>query len=64
MGHACHQFRDLDGKEEGEGLEAMFGAWIPADVGEEVRECHRMHLEVEWTNWMRAAYEDLYGEGK
>ncbi|EME42453.1 hypothetical protein DOTSEDRAFT_26046 [Dothistroma septosporum NZE10] len=64
MGYACHQFRDLDGKREEEGLEAMFGAWVPADAGEEVRECHRMHLEVEWTNWLRAAYEDLHGEGR
>ncbi|KAI5363892.1 hypothetical protein Slin14017_G058560 [Septoria linicola] len=58
MGHACHQFRDLDAN-EGDGLEVCFGGWMPAACGEDVIETHRKHLVVEWTNWLRQAQEEL-----
>jgi len=59
IGYACHQFREYDeGESEGVGFEVVFGAWLPASCGEEVVETHRRHMAVEWSNWIRAAYED------
>ena len=63
MGHACHQFRDLE-PSEGKGLEVCFGGWMPAALPEEVIEMHRKHLLVEWTTWLGLAQRELAGQSE
>ena len=59
IGYACHQFREYDEQTEGIGFEVRFGAWLPKTCDEEVLETHRKHFAVEWTNWIRAAHEEI-----
>ncbi|KAL3442784.1 hypothetical protein BJX65DRAFT_321162 [Aspergillus insuetus] len=49
-----HQFRD---HEDGHGFDVDLAIYFPAACGEDVVECHRQHLLVEFSNWSRQAYE-------
>ncbi|KAL2788227.1 hypothetical protein BJX66DRAFT_327314 [Aspergillus keveii] len=49
-----HQFRD---HEDGQGFDVDLAIYFPAACGEDVVECHRQHLLVEFSNWSRQAYE-------
>ncbi|KAL3483178.1 hypothetical protein BJX62DRAFT_249807 [Aspergillus germanicus] len=49
-----HQFRD---HEDGQGFDVDLAIYFPAACGEDLVECHRQHLLVEFSNWSRQAYE-------
>ncbi|OJJ78167.1 hypothetical protein ASPBRDRAFT_656467 [Aspergillus brasiliensis CBS 101740] len=49
-----HQFKD---HEDGQGFDIDLAIYFPVAAGEDVVECHRQHLLVEFTNWLKQAYE-------
>ena len=49
-----HQFKDHP---DGQGFDVNLAIYFPAACGEEVVECHRQHLLVEFSNWSKQAYE-------
>lgn len=62
LGYILHQFRPLKG-DAGIGFDANLNIFFPEAAGEELIEQHRQHLVVEFTNWTRACYQELKGEG-
>lgn len=49
-----HQFRD---HADGQGFDVDLAIYFPLACGEDVIECHRQHLLVEFSNWSKQAYE-------
>lgn len=49
-----HQFKD---HADGQGFDVDLAIYFPAACGEDVVECHRQHLLVEFSNWSKQAYE-------
>lgn len=49
-----HQLKD---HVDGQGFDIDLAIYFPARAGEDVVECHRQHLLVEFSNWFRQAYE-------
>lgn len=49
-----HQFKD---HEDGQGFDVDLAIYFPTASGEDVVECHRQHLLVEFSNWLKQAYE-------
>lgn len=42
---------------DGQGYDVDLAIYFPAACGEDVVECHRQHLLVEFSNWSKLAYE-------
>jgi hypothetical protein len=55
-----HQFRDHD--DDG-GFDADLAVYFPAACEDELIECHRQHLLVEFTNWFRDCHKALRVDG-
>ena len=51
-----HQFRD---HEDDGGFDADLAVYFPAACEDELVECHRQHLLVEFTNWFRDCHKAL-----
>ncbi|KAJ5128908.1 hypothetical protein N7476_007525 [Penicillium atrosanguineum] len=49
-----HQFKD---HADGQGFDVDLAIYFPIAAGEDVVECHRQHLLVEFSNWSKQAYE-------
>lgn len=49
-----HQFRDHG---DGQGFDADLAIYLPAACEDDLIECHRQHLLVEFSNWSKQAYE-------
>jgi hypothetical protein len=49
-----HQFRD---HADGQGFDVDLAIYFPVAAGEDVVECHRQHLLVEFSNWSKQAFE-------
>ncbi|OQE46591.1 hypothetical protein PENCOP_c001G06418 [Penicillium coprophilum] len=49
-----HQFRD---HADGQGFDVDLAIYFPVGAGEDVVECHRQHLLVEFSNWSKQAFE-------
>lgn len=49
-----HQFKD---HADGQGFHVDLAIYFPVAAGEDVVECHRQHLLVEFSNWCNQAYE-------
>ncbi|KAK4917703.1 hypothetical protein LTR66_016918 [Elasticomyces elasticus] len=49
-----HQFKD---HADGQGFDVDLAIYFPVGVGEDVVECHRQHLLVEFSNWSKQAFE-------
>ncbi|KAE8332948.1 hypothetical protein BDV39DRAFT_199952 [Aspergillus sergii] len=49
-----HQFKD---HADAQGFDVDLAIYFPAASGEDVVECHRQHLLVEFSNWFKQAYE-------
>lgn len=50
-----HQFKD---HADGQGFDIDLAIYFPAQAGEDVIECHRQHLLVEFSNWSKQAFEE------
>ncbi|KAJ5747333.1 uncharacterized protein N7511_009029 [Penicillium nucicola] len=51
-----HQFRD---HEDSQGFDVDLAIYFPTGAGEDVVECHRQHLLVEFSNWSKQAFEAI-----
>jgi hypothetical protein len=49
-----HQLKD---HADGQGFDIDLAIYFPAQAGEDVIECHRQHLLVEFSNWSKQAFE-------
>ncbi|KAJ5974802.1 hypothetical protein N7481_008509 [Penicillium waksmanii] len=49
-----HQFRD---HADGQGFDVDLAIYFPVGAGEDVVECHRQHLLVEFSNWSKQAFD-------
>ncbi|KAM7195337.1 hypothetical protein V8F20_007556, partial [Naviculisporaceae sp. PSN 640] len=55
----CQTGNGKGGKGSGSGVEAILAMWMPDSTPEEVVQGLSEHLEVEYYNWLRWAYEDI-----
>ncbi|CAG5137547.1 uncharacterized protein ALTATR162_LOCUS143 [Alternaria atra] len=54
IGEVYHQFKD---HEDGKGFDADLAIYFPAACDDDLIDCHRQHLLVEFSNWFEDAYK-------